>query len=263
MSTVGLIGWNNAGFNFELTNRHNVGVERLYSGHVWYRKHNLQRNCGQTSLSCSFRWNPLLDLLAGGWIGNILLTCPGHVDLMNLSIELLGLQRVCGGWVVCHTVQPAVPEEHRRNTLLMCLLLLFIGTNLSRVKQKLVPFSRNHAAVHIPQSLFPIHLCGVDHPAVTSCVNKTKQTNTLVIYQNNSTVYQIYANSSFYICISYRSKHVYLYLYTKQEYYNRNKENNSSQISIKSCITSTHSSQIITDHFVILTNSNFWDLPKK
>lgn len=199
--TVGLIGWNNAGFNFELTNRHNVGVERLYSGHVWYRKHNLQRNCGQTSLSCSFRWNPLLDLLAGGWIGNILLTCPGHVDLMNLSIELLGLQRVCGGWVVCHTVQPAVPEEHRRNTLLMCLLLPFIGTNLSRVKQKLVPFSRNHAAVHIPQSLFPIHLCGVDHPAMTSCVNKTKQTNTLLSFTRITTM-----------CIRYMQTPLFIYV---------------------------------------------------
>lgn len=51
-----------------------------------------------------------MDLLAGGGIGHVLLGGATHVELVDLSQELLGLWWVCGGGVVCHTVQPAMPE---------------------------------------------------------------------------------------------------------------------------------------------------------
>lgn len=54
-----------------------------------------------------------MDLLACGGVGHILLRRGTNVDLVDLSQELLGLRRVCGGGVVCHAVQPAVPEEPR------------------------------------------------------------------------------------------------------------------------------------------------------
>lgn len=79
-----------------------------------------------------------MDLLAGGGIGHVLLRGAAHVELVNLSQELLGLWRMCGRGVVGNAVQPAMP------------------------------FSWHHAAVHLPQGPLPVHLCGVDHPAVTS-----------------------------------------------------------------------------------------------
>lgn len=52
-----------------------------------------------------------MDLLAGGGVGHVLLGAATHVELVDLSQELLGLWGMCGGGVVCHTVQPAMPEE--------------------------------------------------------------------------------------------------------------------------------------------------------
>lgn len=52
-----------------------------------------------------------MDLLAGGGVGHVLVGGAAHVELVNLSQELLGLRRVCGGRVVCHAVEPAVPER--------------------------------------------------------------------------------------------------------------------------------------------------------
>lgn len=52
-----------------------------------------------------------MDLLAGGGVGDVLLRGAANVELVDLSQELLGLRRVCGGGVVCHAVQPAMPEE--------------------------------------------------------------------------------------------------------------------------------------------------------
>lgn len=75
--------------------------------------HNLQM-CSQSSLSSGFGWNPLVDLLAGGGEGHVLLGAATHVELVDLSQELLGLWWMCGGGVVCHTVQPAMPEERTR-----------------------------------------------------------------------------------------------------------------------------------------------------
>lgn len=54
-----------------------------------------------------------MDLLACGGVRHVLLRCGTHVDLVDLGQELLGLWRVCGGGVVRHAVQPAVPEEPR------------------------------------------------------------------------------------------------------------------------------------------------------
>lgn len=65
----------------------------------------------QRSLRSSFRRNPLVDLLGGGGEGHVLLRAAAHVELVNLSQELLGLRWVCGGGVVRHTVQPAMPGE--------------------------------------------------------------------------------------------------------------------------------------------------------
>lgn len=98
--------------------------------------HNLQTG-GQSSRSSSFRWDPLMDLLAGGGVRHVLLGAAAHVDLVDISQELLGLRWVCGGGVVCHTVQPAMP------------------------------FSWNHAAIHLPHGVLSIHFCCVDYPAVT------------------------------------------------------------------------------------------------
>lgn len=72
--------------------------------------HNLQTR-GQSSLSSSFGWDPLVDLLAGGGEGHILLRAATHVELVDLSQELLGLRWMCGGWIIRHTVQPAMPGE--------------------------------------------------------------------------------------------------------------------------------------------------------
>lgn len=72
--------------------------------------HNIQI-CSQSSLSFGFGWNPLVDLLAGGGARHVLLPAAAHVDLVDISQELLGLWWVCGGGVVRHTVQPAVPES--------------------------------------------------------------------------------------------------------------------------------------------------------
>lgn len=64
-----------------------------------------------SSLSSGFGGDPLMDLLAGGRIGHVLLWGAAHVELVNLSQELLGLRRMCGRGVVGHAVQPAMPEE--------------------------------------------------------------------------------------------------------------------------------------------------------
>lgn len=63
----------------------------------------------QSSLSSSTGWNPLVNLLAGGGVWNILLRGATHVDLVHLRQELLGLWRMCGRGVVRHRVQPAMP----------------------------------------------------------------------------------------------------------------------------------------------------------
>lgn len=52
-----------------------------------------------------------MDLLAGGGARHVLLPAAAHVDLVDISQELLGLWWVCGRGVVSHTVQPAVPES--------------------------------------------------------------------------------------------------------------------------------------------------------
>ncbi len=72
--------------------------------------HNIQI-CRQSSLSSGFGWDPLMDLLAGGGEGHVLLGAAAHVELVDLSQELLGLRWMCGGGVICHTVEPAMPEE--------------------------------------------------------------------------------------------------------------------------------------------------------
>lgn len=66
------------------------------------------------SLIPGFGWHPLVDLLAGGAVWDVLLRAAAHVELVDLGQELLGLWRVCGGGVVCHTVQPAMPGERTR-----------------------------------------------------------------------------------------------------------------------------------------------------
>ena len=68
----------------------------------------------QSSLGSGFRGNPLVDLLAGGWVGHVLLWAATHIKLMDLSQELFGLWRVCGGRIVCNTVQPAMPEKIKK-----------------------------------------------------------------------------------------------------------------------------------------------------
>lgn len=67
--------------------------------------------CRQSSLSSGCGWNPLVDLLAGGGVRHILLRGAAHVDLVDLSQELLGFWRMCGGGVICYAVQPAMPEQ--------------------------------------------------------------------------------------------------------------------------------------------------------
>jgi len=52
-----------------------------------------------------------VDLLLGGGEGNVALRVGAHVELMDLRQELPGHRRVCGGGVLRHAVQPAVPEE--------------------------------------------------------------------------------------------------------------------------------------------------------
>lgn len=52
-----------------------------------------------------------MNLLAGGGVWNILLRAATHVDLVHLRQELLGLWRMCGRGVVCHRMQPAMPEQ--------------------------------------------------------------------------------------------------------------------------------------------------------
>lgn len=54
-----------------------------------------------------------MNLLACGGVGHVLLRCGTNVDLVDLGQELLGLRWVCGGGVVRHAVEPAVPEEPR------------------------------------------------------------------------------------------------------------------------------------------------------
>lgn len=65
----------------------------------------------KSSLSSGFGGNPLVDLLAGGGVWHVLLRGAAHIELVDLSQELLGLRRMCGGGVFGHTVQPAMPEE--------------------------------------------------------------------------------------------------------------------------------------------------------
>lgn len=105
-----------------------------------------------------------MDLLACGGEGHVLLRCGTHVDLVDVGQELLRLRGVCGGGVVCHAVQPAVPDEPKPRWLKPVQV---IQVTIPRVLQA-VPFSWDHAAVHLPQGVFPIHFSGVDHPAVTS-----------------------------------------------------------------------------------------------
>lgn len=52
-----------------------------------------------------------MDLLAGGGVRHILLRRAAHVDLVDLSQELLGFWRMRGGGVICYRVQPAMPEQ--------------------------------------------------------------------------------------------------------------------------------------------------------
>lgn len=52
-----------------------------------------------------------MDLLAGGGEWHVLLRGAAHVDLVDLSQELLGVWRMCGRGVISHTVQPAMPEQ--------------------------------------------------------------------------------------------------------------------------------------------------------
>ena len=54
-----------------------------------------------------------MDLLGGGGEGHVLLGRGAHVELVRLCQELPGHGRVCGGGVVRHTVQPAVPGGGR------------------------------------------------------------------------------------------------------------------------------------------------------
>lgn len=39
----------------------------------------------------------------------------------------------------------------------------------------ILPFSRDHAAINVPQSLLAVHLCGVNHPAVTAWKSQIKK----------------------------------------------------------------------------------------
>lgn len=52
-----------------------------------------------------------MDLLAGGGVGHVLLGGATHIELVDFSQELLGLWWVCGRGVICHAVQPAMPED--------------------------------------------------------------------------------------------------------------------------------------------------------
>ena len=51
-----------------------------------------------------------MDLLAGGGVGHVRLGRTTHIELVDLRQELLRCRGVCGGRVVCHTVEPAMPE---------------------------------------------------------------------------------------------------------------------------------------------------------
>ena len=64
-----------------------------------------------SSLGPSLGRNPLLDLLAGSGVGHILLSWAAHIELVNLSQELLGHGGVRGGGIISHTVQPAMPRQ--------------------------------------------------------------------------------------------------------------------------------------------------------
>lgn len=69
---------------------------------------------GQSSLGSGFGGDPLLDLLAGGGVGDVLLRGGAHVELVDLGEELLGFERMCGGRVVRYTVKPAMPEHKKQ-----------------------------------------------------------------------------------------------------------------------------------------------------
>lgn len=71
---------------------------------------NRKRN-GRSSLGSGFWGNPLVDLLAGGGVGDVLLRGGGQVELVDLVDELLGWERMCGGRFVRHTMKPAMPEH--------------------------------------------------------------------------------------------------------------------------------------------------------
>lgn len=68
-----------------------------------------------------------MDLLAGGGVGHILLGAATHVELVDLSQELLWLWWMCGGGVVCHTVQPAMPEEEEKVAVLNIAFKLILS----------------------------------------------------------------------------------------------------------------------------------------
>lgn len=89
---------------------HNVCIQILFKMDTVAGNHILQ-TCSWSSLRSGFGWNPLVDLLAGGGVGHILLWGAAHVELVDLGQELLGLGRVCGWRVICHAVQPAMPED--------------------------------------------------------------------------------------------------------------------------------------------------------
>lgn len=53
-----------------------------------------------------------MDFLRSGGIRDVTLRGSTHVDLVDFCQKLLGLWRMCGGRVISHAVQPAVPEKH-------------------------------------------------------------------------------------------------------------------------------------------------------
>lgn len=69
-----------------------------------------------------------MDLLAGGGVWHILLCAATHVDLVHVSQKLLGLWWMGGRGVICHTVQPAMPEQwtEKKETL-------FYNANLIKI----------------------------------------------------------------------------------------------------------------------------------
>lgn len=86
---------------------------------------------------------------------------------------------VVGGSSVMQCSQRCLRSQNTEGSKTHVVILVITP----RVSQT-VPFSWDHAAVHLPQGFFAVHLCGVDHPAVTSWRYTSERLFFFVVFLN-------------------------------------------------------------------------------